>query len=163
MLTVFSVPLASLLDLSLANAARGRGAAPTAGLLALDRGRLTASAAAARVGSLLAEPPVRLSLGVALAAIAGPVGAAVAVVLAGWTALAVAHLPPRAPRGARRREPAAAPTPPGVIGAFLALAVVQNQDVLLANAVLPEGEAAQLRRALDRRRRPRRSRPRRCR
>jgi hypothetical protein len=139
-LTVFSVPLASLLDLSLAMVLAAAASAPTAGLLALDRGRLYGLGRRTRaVGSLLAEPAVRLSLGVALAAVAGPVGGALAVVVAGWAALAVAYLPARAVAAAVD-APDAARTG-GAVGAFLLLAVVQNQDVLLANALLDADEA----------------------
>jgi hypothetical protein len=139
-LAVLSVPLAALLDLSPALVLAAAAAAPTAGLLALDRGRLYGLGRRTRVvGSLLAEPAVRLSIGIALAALAGPVGGAIAVVLAGWAALAVAHLPgsqvPAAP--AQRRDTRAG----AAVAAFLLLAVVQNQDVLLANALLPADEA----------------------
>ena len=139
-LTVFTVPLASLLDLSPAMLLAAAAAAPTAGLLALDRGRLYGLGRRTRVvGSLLAEPAVRLSLGIALAAVAGPVGGAIAVVVAGWAALAIAHLPARADA-----MPAEAPRTAqtgGAVAAFLLLAVVQNQDVLLANALLDADEA----------------------
>jgi hypothetical protein len=174
-LAALAFPLGGLLHLSPALLLAAAASAPTAGLIALDRGRLYGMSRLRRaVGSLLAEPLVRLTLGIALALVAGPVGAAAAVVLAGWAALAVAHLPARETRGALGSDsetrgglrsdsdlkaprirwtanPAAldarssgARTGPtaGVIAAFLLLAVVQNQDVLLANAVLPAGEAA---------------------
>src|SRR4051794_1714006 len=93
-LVVLAIPLGMLLHLSPVLLVAAAAAAPTAGLLALDRGRLYALGRRTRVvGSLLAEPAVRLSLGVALAAAIGPVGGACAVVIAGWAALAVAHLP----------------------------------------------------------------------
>ncbi len=96
-LAVLSIPLAGLLDLSPVLLLAAAAAAPTAGLLALDRGRLYGLGRRTRVvGSLLAEPAVRLTVGVALAAAIGPVGGAIAVVVAGWAALAVAHLPGRA-------------------------------------------------------------------
>jgi hypothetical protein len=167
MLAALAFPLGGLLHLSPALLLAAAASAPTAGLIALDRGRLYGLGRLPRaVGSLLAEPLVRLTLGIALALIAGPVGAAIAVVVAGWAALAVAHLPARDTWGALRsnrdakaphvrRAPESAsldarrsgaqargaPTA-GVIAAFLLLAVVQNQDVLLANAVLPSSEAA---------------------
>ena len=137
-LAVLAVPLGALLDLSPVMLLAAAAAAPTAGLLALDRGRLYGLGRHRRiVGSLLAEPAVRLTLGVALAAIVGPAGGAVAVVLAGWAALAVARLP----AVARRPERAARARPGAAVAAFLLLAVVQSQDVLLANALLPAGEA----------------------
>jgi hypothetical protein len=169
-LAALAFPLAGLLHLSPALLLAAAASAPTAGLIALDRGRLYGLGRLPRaVGSLLAEPLVRLTLGIALALIAGPVGAAIAVVVAGWVALAVAHLPKHNTRGAlgsnsdlkaphvsrpadlaslnARRSGrldagrSGAPTA-GVIAAFLLLAVVQNQDVLLANGVLPSAEAA---------------------
>jgi dolichyl-phosphate-mannose-protein mannosyltransferase len=141
-LAVLSVPLGALLDLSPALLLAAAAAAPTAGLIALDRGRLYGLGRHSRVvGSLLAEPAVRLSLGVALTAVIGPVGGAVAVVVAGWAALAVAHLPARAVRAAPDRAPAGHVRPGAAVGAFLLLAVIQNQDVLLANAVLEGAEA----------------------
>jgi hypothetical protein len=93
------------------------------------------------VASRLAEPAVRLTLGVALAAMAGAVGGAIAVVIAGWAALAVAHLAGDAPAEAPARDAPPPVQPAGAIAAFLLLAVVQNQDVLLANALLDGGEA----------------------
>jgi hypothetical protein len=157
-LAALAFPLGGLLHLSPALLLAAAASAPTAGLIALDRGRLYGMSRLRRaVGSLLAEPIVRLTIGIALALIAGPVGAAVAVVLAGWAALAVAHgtwgglksnsdlKPPRsrgkADHASLDARSSPAPTA-GVIAAFLLLAVVQNQDVLLANAVLPAGEAA---------------------
>lgn len=139
-LALLAFPLAGVLHLSPALMLAAAASAPTAGLIALDRGRLYGLARLPRaVGSLLAEPLVRLTFGLALALLAGPVGAAVAVVFAGWAALAVAQLPAR--DVPVRTPPTGAPAA-GVVGAFLLLAVVQNQDVLLASAVLPEGEAA---------------------
>jgi len=153
-LALLALPLGGLLHLSPALLLAAAASAPTAGLIALDRGRLYGLSRLRRaVGSLLAEPLVRLTFGIALALVAGPVGAAVAVVLAGWAALAVARLPPdpvaRQTRGANASHgdvdapqvTRAGPTGT-VVAAFLLLAVVQNQDVLLANAVLPSDEAA---------------------
>jgi hypothetical protein len=138
-LALLSFPLAALLDLSPVLVLAAAAAAPTAPLLALDRGRLYGLGRRTRVvGSLLAEPAVRLSIGVGLAALAGPVGGAIAVVLAGWAALAVAHLP--GTEAAADAEPREARTG-AAIAAFLLLAVVQNQDVLFANALLPGDEA----------------------
>jgi hypothetical protein len=139
-LAALSIPLASLLDLSPVLLLAAAAAAPTAGLLALDRGRLYGLGRRTRVvGSLLAEPAVRLTLGIALAAAVGPVGGAIAVVVAGWAALAVAHLPPRhvpeLPAGTGAARPGLA------VAAFLLLAVIQNQDVLFANALLDADEA----------------------
>jgi uncharacterized membrane protein len=143
-LALLSVPLALALDLSPVLLLAAAASAPTAGLIALDRGRLYGLGRHARaVGSLLAEPAVRLALGVALAAVLGAAGGAIAVVLAGWAALAVAYLP--AAPGRRRPRIGHAPRAPragAAIAAFALLALIQNQDVLLANALLPDAEAA---------------------
>jgi O-antigen/teichoic acid export membrane protein len=146
-LAVLALPLAALLDLSPLLLLAAAAAAPTAPLLALDRGRLYGLGRRTRaVGSLLAEPAVRLTIGVALAAVAGPIGGAIAVVVAGWAALTVAHLPAvetarRTGAEPTRRDRAAAAQPGLAIAAFLLLAVIQNQDVLLANALLDGDEA----------------------
>ncbi|HWM08530.1 MAG TPA: glycosyltransferase family 39 protein [Solirubrobacteraceae bacterium] len=148
-LAVLALPLAALLDLSPLLLLAAAAAAPTAGLLALDRGRLYGLGRRRRVvTSLLAEPAVRLSIGVALAALTGAAGGAIAVVLAGWAALAVAHLPAREARAARAGNGRVAAgggertaQAGGAVAAFLLLAVVQNLDVLLANALLDPGEA----------------------
>ena len=140
-LAVLAVPLGALLDLSPLLLLAAAAAAPTAPLLALDRGRLYGLGRRTRaVGSLLAEPAVRLTIGVAFAALVGPVGGAIAVVAAGWAALAVAQLPAgeTAPRGGA--EPSR-PQTGLAIAAFLLLAVIQNQDVLFANALLDGDEA----------------------
>src|SRR3954469_20552 len=136
-LAVASPLLAALLDVPTALLLAAAASAPTAGLIALDRGRLYGLGRNGRaVGSLLAEPGVRLAIGVALAALAGPVGAAFGVVAAGWAALGLAHLPGTT---AHRTQPAHAGR--ATIAAFLLLAVIQNQDVLAANALLGGSEA----------------------
>ena len=140
-LAALSFPLGALLDLSPLLLLAAAAAAPTAGLLALDRGRLYGLGRRRRVvARLLAEPAVRLTVGVALAAVAGAVGGAIAVVAAGWAALAVAYLPPRA-SGIPVSGDRPSVRPAGAVVAFLLLAVVQNQDVLLANALLDGSEA----------------------
>src|SRR5206468_11792855 len=66
-------------------------ATPTAALLAIERGRCYGTAAhGVLVASFGAEPAVRLTLGLVLAAAFGATGAAFGVVLAGYAALAVA-------------------------------------------------------------------------
>jgi hypothetical protein len=102
-LAVGCVPIAALLNLPVAMLLALAAAAPTAGLIALDRGRLYGLGAPRRAAfSLLAEPVVRLTAGVALGALLGAAGAAAGVVLAGWAALAVARPPAGLrPRGAR--------------------------------------------------------------
>jgi hypothetical protein len=117
-------------------------AAPGAGLLGLARGRLFASGhVRGAVASLLVEPAGRLTLGVLLAAVAGAVGGAVGVVVSGYAALAVARR-----FGTRLSCPAqpspAAGRPAAVVGVFLLLAVLQNQDLIFANALLGRTAAA---------------------
>jgi hypothetical protein len=143
-LALLSAPAARELALPPALLLAAAASAPTAGLIALDRGRLYGLGRHARVvGSLLAEPLVRLGAGIALAAVVGPVGGAVGVVAAGWAALAIAHLPASpGPREAPAPRPATAVgRPAAAVLTFLLLAVVQSQDIVLANAVLPEDEA----------------------
>lgn len=175
---------------------------PALGTLALERGRLYGTRRHLRlVSSFVAEPAVRLTIGVALAASIGGVGGAVGVVIAGYGALEVAR---RA--WARHRARAfevgggaapssqiaysdgtgatalsgearvddgehiedallgapASPVPPSDVlrardettdparrqiawtgAVFLLLAVVQNQDLLIANRVLSPAAAGQ--------------------
>jgi O-antigen/teichoic acid export membrane protein len=133
-----SLPLSALLNLPLAMVLLLAAAAPTAGLIALDRGRLYGIGAPRRAAaSLLAEPAVRLTAGIILGALIGEIGAAAGVVMAGWAALAVAR-PPAARRASVDRSGRAA----GItMAAFLLLAVVQNQDVVAAGALLGPDEA----------------------
>jgi Dolichyl-phosphate-mannose-protein mannosyltransferase len=141
-IAVLALPLSAALDLPAAMLLAAAASAPTAGLLALYRGRLYGLNRTARVvGSLLAEPAVRLSLGVALAALIGPVGGAAGVVVAGWAALAVTRVPRRTAAPAREASRSVGAPPGAAVAAFLLLAVVQNQDVLLANALLDASEA----------------------
>jgi uncharacterized membrane protein/O-antigen/teichoic acid export membrane protein len=138
LVAVASVPLSALLHLPLAMVLLLAAAAPTAGLIALDRGRLYGVGAPRRAAlSLVAEPVVRLTAGVALGVLLGEAGAAAGVVMAGWAALAVARPP------ARSARPTAAGTGASAITviAFLLLAVLQNQDVVAAGALLGPGEA----------------------
>ena len=131
------VPIAAFLNLPVAMLLALAAAAPTAGLIALDRGRLYGLGAPRRAAmSLLAEPVVRLTAGVALGALLGATGAAAGVVLAGWAALAVA----RAPAGLRPHGHMARASGVTVV-AFLLLAILQNQDVVAAGALLDGGEA----------------------
>jgi O-antigen/teichoic acid export membrane protein len=136
-LALGSLPIAGALHLPTAMVLALAAAAPTAGLLALERGRLYGVGRTRRAAaSLLAEPVVRLAAGVALGAVLGPAGAAAGVTLAGWAALGVAYTP-----GQTGGAADVATAPVATVLAFLGLAVVQNQDVLVANAMLPAGEA----------------------
>jgi O-antigen/teichoic acid export membrane protein len=144
LLAAASVPLSAALHLPLAMILLLAAAAPTAGLIALDRGRLYGLGAPRRAArSLLAEPVVRLSAGVVLGLAFGEAGAAAGVVLAGWAALAVARPPAyAAPRATGEAAAVGAGAGTGVtVVAFLLLAIVQNQDVVAAGALLGPDEA----------------------
>jgi O-antigen/teichoic acid export membrane protein len=132
--------------------------APALGTLALDRGRLYGWNRHARlVASLVVEPAVRLLLGLGLATAGGAVGGALGVTVAGYAALEIARRHPRGRRPATtdddpdtRVEPVSKPVPPALpraatwtVLAFLAVVVVQNQDLLIANRVLAPGQAGQ--------------------
>ena len=160
-------------------------ALPIMAPLAQGRGRLYGRYSHRRlIASFLAEPAVRLTMGLACAAAIGEVGAASGVVLGGYAAREVARAPRRVspvrswfgirlPRaeilGNRPSKPAgmsgtlgsgmpqpataaAMATPPapaaeavGAAGwtaaAFALLAVVQCQDLIFANAILPGSQA----------------------
>ena len=139
------LPFADAAHLSPALVGCLAAAAPAAGLLALERGRHYGQGHGRLVASLAVEPAVRLTAGVALMATVGVAGAAVGVVLAGYLALAVAaggakvaHDP-----AARSASPAGLGSPWLAVAVFLLLALVQNQDVLLANATLGSAQAGQ--------------------
>jgi uncharacterized membrane protein len=132
---------------------------PALGTLAFDRGRLYAWNRHARlVASLAVEPAVRLLLGLGLATMGGAVGGAFGVVVAGYAALEIArrHWNERRPPGAGPSDDSPAGSPithaahprlpraaAWTVLAFLALVVVQNQDLLIANRVLSPLEAGQ--------------------
>jgi hypothetical protein len=112
-------------------------ALPGAVPLGLARGRLYAAGDhAGVVAGLLAEPAARLVAGIPAMAVLGPAGGAAAVVAGGYAALAVTT----------RRSVTPAPAPVGdgtttraarrTAAAFVALAFLQNQDLLVAGAVL---------------------------
>ena len=129
-------------------------AVPAAGWLALERGRLYGAEEHGRAAASLAiEPVIRLALGVPLMLALSAIGGALAVVAGGLAALAVAAgmaARGRAPDTRNRAHLADPAHPPEVPHprhavwaalAFLTLAIVQNQDVVLANAALPASEA----------------------
>lgn len=134
-----ALPLGELLHLSPVLVVLLGLAAPGAGPLALVRGRLYAARRHRGLGaSLLAEPLGRLLLGGALAPAIGATGAALAIVVSGYASLVVARravpaLRPLAPPDRRRAS--------SVVAVFVLLAVLQNQDVVLGNAVLGGGAA----------------------
>ncbi|HZD21956.1 MAG TPA: hypothetical protein VE569_00905 [Acidimicrobiia bacterium] len=119
--------------------------------LALERGPLHSWSMNGRVSlTLVVEPAVRLAVGIPLALAIGAVGAAVAVVLAGYTALLVAAIRRDGdPRGnwLARNEPESLSRTTGsafwwTAGAFLLLAIFQKQDVIFANRLLGSVDAA---------------------
>ncbi|HEX4903612.1 MAG TPA: glycosyltransferase family 39 protein [Acidimicrobiales bacterium] len=121
-------------------------AAPGAALLGLERGAGLGTGGHGRVAAgLVAEPSVRLLVGVAAAAVVGAPGAAVAVTLAGYAALAATW---------SRRSPAASAAPPApavpspkaaartaTAVSFALFAVLQQQDLLVAKARLAPAAA----------------------
>jgi O-antigen/teichoic acid export membrane protein len=119
-------------------------AAPAAALLSLHRGLAYGREQVGRVtASLVAEPVVRLAVGVSLALAAGPVGAAAATVLAGCAALAVCAA--RSEPDTRSPRRAAAPASSAIVllaVSFVAIAVLQSTDLLVANRVLDADGAA---------------------
>jgi len=134
-------------------------AAPGAALLGLERGVAYGREHHRRITrSLVAEPAARLAIGVLLAALVGPMGAAIAVLLAGYLALAAVRLwsgepsPAAAdrlceqfPRYARKTRTQT--TGAGAAGAtaagFVLIAVLQMQDLLVANRALDAAAAGQ--------------------
>ncbi len=132
-------------------------ALPATAPLALDRGRLYGHQRHARlITSLVAEPAVRLAVGVALAVGVGALGGAGGVVLGAYAALEVARRgsglrarrrnrhaagPPRAAQAAAGAVSVSASGAAWTATAFALLAVVQNQDLIFANAMLPGSKA----------------------
>ncbi|HEX9531089.1 MAG TPA: hypothetical protein VF954_08115, partial [Acidimicrobiales bacterium] len=129
--------------------------APLAGPVAVARGRLYGREHRRLVASLVVEPAVRLAVGGVLAAVAGAPGAVAGVLIAGAAALGVAtfggvaspgrrsHPAPLARLRQSSTRPWATPASPSsasstgpTLVVFLLLAVIQNQDVVFANAVL---------------------------
>jgi O-antigen/teichoic acid export membrane protein len=138
-LVALSPTVASALHQPLAVPLLLAAATPTAALLALERGRLYGTGnLPPLVGSLVAEPAGRLTVGLALAFAFGATGAALGVVLAGYGALAVA----RRARGGTGEGVVRDLRPHAAVVAFFLLALLQNEDLLLAARLLPAGEAA---------------------
>lgn len=120
---------------------------PGAALLALRRGALYGSGRyRGLVSSMAMEPAVRLTLGIPLAWLFGVEGAVAGVVAGGYAALAIAHRAGRTlrvtpPPDIGSRGPDSVPRAAPAVAAFLLLALVQNQDVVLANRLLGRPEA----------------------
>ncbi|MFT3853989.1 MAG: glycosyltransferase family 39 protein [Ilumatobacteraceae bacterium] len=142
-------------------------ALPGAGLLGLERGLAAGQLRSGTLArSLVAEPAVRLTFGIPLAASIGPLGAALGTVLGGYAGLLVCrHLDPSRPRQiARTRRvltgdlpvrtrqdaevvvTAGAPAAGAAVGiavVFVLLAGLQSIDLLVANHRLGAIDAAQ--------------------
>jgi O-antigen/teichoic acid export membrane protein len=141
---VLAFPLAGVLGVPASMLLVLATAVPLAPWLALERGRLYGERDHTRVAlSLGAEPALRLALGLPLLAAAGATGGALGVVAGGWVALLTTRPgrplspPSRSARQPRHRTRAAWIT----AGVFLALALLQNQDVVFANALLDPDQA----------------------
>jgi hypothetical protein len=129
--------LAGLLHVGIAFPLLLAAAAPGSALIALERGRLYGAGAHPQAAlSLLVEPVARIVAGLALASVAGAPGAAAGVVLGGYAALLVTRGAGHAPQ-----TPGTGVTRAAVV-TFVLLAVVQNQDLLLAARLLPAGDGA---------------------
>ena len=127
-------------------------AAPAAGLVSLQRGLAYGREQHQRVmASLVADAGTRVVVGVPLALALGATGAAAGTVIAGYTGLlvctggpflerwgpATTFDPPTAPRRAVTRAGAL------TVGmSFVAIAVLQSADLLVANRVLAADQAA---------------------
>lgn len=125
----FSVPPPIVLALA--------AAAPGAAVLGLERGILFHHRDRRAIAtSLLAEPTGRLAIGVIAGMVVGATGAAIAVTVAGYAALAAAS------RGVAGHRPAIHTTPErrgartATTATFVLFAVLQQQDLLFAKARL---------------------------
>jgi uncharacterized membrane protein/O-antigen/teichoic acid export membrane protein len=144
-LGVVALTLAPALGLSTASGLALATTPTLVALLELDRGRLYGERAYGWVtGSLVAEPIVRLGVGVALAASLGVAGGAFGVVAGGVAGLLVARLGHGSRHVARTAEATSRRGPASRAAAltFLFLAIVQCQDIVFANASLSAAEAA---------------------
>jgi O-antigen/teichoic acid export membrane protein/4-amino-4-deoxy-L-arabinose transferase-like glycosyltransferase len=119
-----------------------------ASLIAVERGRLYGESRHRQVvATMLVEPVVRLSAGLALALSWGPEGAAAGVVLSDVAALATARLRlgSAEPSLGARAEPGnperTSLAPAVAVACFLLVALLQSADVVFANATLPAEDA----------------------
>ncbi|MGH2792484.1 MAG: glycosyltransferase family 39 protein [Actinomycetota bacterium] len=142
-----ALPLAIILDIPVVASLGLAASAPVAGLLALERGRLYGVGRHGRaVASLIAEPAVRVGVGIMLAMMFGVAGGVIGVVAAGYVALAVARidhagtaaLATQLDRSGANLERTTTLT----VTAFVLLALIQNQDLLLAGRLLDTAGAA---------------------
>lgn len=151
LVAVLASPVSAATGLPVAMVLALAAALPAAPLLGLQRGIAYGMGRhRAVVRSLLAEPAARLTIGLALATVAGASGAAWGAAAGGWCALVVLR---RAEGPALLgSEPAPNREPASTAGAaragaaatglgFVALAVLQHQDVVVANRVLGPADA----------------------
>jgi O-antigen/teichoic acid export membrane protein len=132
---VLCIPLSGLLGLPVPFVLALAVAAPAAPVLGLGRGIAYATSDhRAVVASLWAEPAARLGLGLGLGLAAGAAGAAWGAAAGGWLALLAlrrATTQPVVAAATLRRSGSVATSL-----AFLSLAVLQHQDLVIANRVL---------------------------
>jgi len=151
MVVVLASPLSAVTGLPVAMVLALAAALPAAPLLGLQRGIAYGTGRhGALVRSLLAEPAARLTIGLALATVAGASGAAWGAAAGGWCALVVLRRAEGAaavgPEPVASREPASTAAT-GRTGAaatgvgFVALTVLQHQDVVVANRLLGPADA----------------------
>ncbi|HEU4841361.1 MAG TPA: glycosyltransferase family 39 protein [Ilumatobacteraceae bacterium] len=148
-----ALPIGRLTGLPIALVGLLGVAAPAAGLVSLQRGLAYGREQHQRVmASLIADAGTRVVVGVPLALALGATGAAAGTVVAGYAGLLVCTAPlPFLARGV----PAAATAPPAAprrvvtragaltVGmSFVAIAVLQSADLLVANRVLASDQAA---------------------
>jgi hypothetical protein len=119
---------------------------PAVTMLSIVRGRLYGRhRRGVAVSTLLTEPVVRLVAGTPLLALGGATGAGFAVVGGGYAALLVGVLGGGGVRAALRRPAAAdaeetsAAQHGTTIATFIALTLLQNVDIILANRLLESG------------------------
>lgn len=139
-MTVLSAPLATTLGLPRAFVLALAAAAPAAPALGLQRGRAYGTRShRPLVLSLLAEPCARLGAGLTAAVLWGATGAVWGAAAGGWLALAALRSVRAAPA-----QVDGSPIRRGQIAtsvAFMALAVLQHQDLIVATRVLDGPDA----------------------
>ena len=142
-LAVASAPLSAGLGLPVELVLLFAAVCPVAALLALARGGLYGRRHhRGLVASLVSEPAVRLTFGVALAVQEGAVGAAIGVLMGALVALAVSRPFDPMPRAVDGAVPGRVRWPGSMLASFVLLAAVQTQAVAVANGLLDVEEAS---------------------
>lgn len=138
-LAVLTLPISAVVGIPVPYVLALAAAAPAAPLLGLRRGIAYGAADhRAVVRSLLAEPAARLVLGLGLGLLIGGVGAAWGAAAGGWLALAAV----RSVRPSMRaRAPGRSDGLAATATSFVAFAVLQHQDLVLANRLLSDPDA----------------------